>query len=147
VHFSSSKKLTTFFSRRPQNTGYTYQINHSHRPNLHNFLHKLQSCSAGVHVQPSPVNLPPSPQKNLHPGGARAPSAPHGYAYDKIVFCVSAERWRPCTTSTQYNERGSLRSIQCSSKLGSNHALIGLQRAISHGTKPLQYRTASLSHC
>ena len=30
--WGKAKKLTTFFSRRPQNTGQNYQINHSNLP-------------------------------------------------------------------------------------------------------------------
>jgi len=63
--FLQRKKLTAFFSRRPQNTRWNYLNNLSHRPDLPNFLEKLDSCSAlggctlclGVHLQLCPVNL------------------------------------------------------------------------------------------
>jgi len=53
VHFSFPKKLTTFFSRRPQNTRWNYLNNLFHRPDLPQFPQKFDSCCAsGVHSLP-----------------------------------------------------------------------------------------------
>ena len=83
LHFSCPKKLTTF-------SVVAYEINHSHRTDLQissKIGLSVWGCtlSLGVHLQLSTVNLPP-PQFFLRSGGARAPSAPPGYAYAVKLF-------------------------------------------------------------
>ena len=61
VHYSSPKKLTTFLvvvlkthaELKLPNTRWNYLNNRSHRPDLPNFLEKVDSCFAsGVHSLP-----------------------------------------------------------------------------------------------
>ena len=86
--FLPPQKLTTFFSRRSQNTRWNCLNSLSHRPNLPSFLKNWtfalpRGCifCLGVHLQISHVNLPPPPFFSQPWGSARAPSAPPGYAY------------------------------------------------------------------
>ena len=49
--------LTTFFSCRPQNTGWNYSIKPPHHPDVPNFLKKWLLLCLGAHLQLSPINL------------------------------------------------------------------------------------------
>ena len=85
VHFSSSKKLTTFlcfFSHCPHNTCSNYLNHFYHRPDFPSFLKNWTlslplGCilCPGVHLQLFPVNLPPL-QFFLHTACGCAPSTP-----------------------------------------------------------------------
>jgi len=89
-----SKKVDDFFSRRPQNTRYkTTTLPLSRSPQC---PQKLNSCCASGGalsawdgaLKTFPCKFDPPPKKKkffLRPGGARAPSAPTGYAYARCV--------------------------------------------------------------
>ena len=76
AHLLPSQKSTIFFSHRPQN----YLSNHSHRPDLPNFLKNWTLALPGGALTTFPCKF--GSHFFLRPGGARAPSTPPGYAYD-----------------------------------------------------------------
>ena len=111
----SSKKLTTFFSRRPQNTGYNYQINHSQRPDLPNFLKNGLLLYVGCIfawgcTHNFPCKFAPSLLIFSAPWGAHAPSAAPVYA-DAMMIMIGGDVVQVTYSSESRPGASSLRAV------------------------------------